>query len=195
MKRIDSELLFAPLTQINIIEERFKAAKYIQDDKLLYFQAFYRLGNLKTDEGNDVLALKFLKDSLDILLLEPIAGTVEVKKIVDKHPHTVALEKIGMPHEEIIPEYNCHGLCFGDSLYRIPDAKQILTDEYKECGKKDATCLIYFDNNITVHAVLIENDILLSKAGYRGLHNFNKIEDAAGDIAYDTYSYYKPRKT
>lgn len=194
MRKVNNILEFIPSTQVNIIEEPFTANEYLTANRLLYFKGFYRLGNLKTNSGNDVLALKFIPTSMDIWILEPIAGTQEARKVIDTHPHTSVLDNVGMPHNEIVPEYNCHGLCFGDSLYRIPDATAILNDEYDECEENESCCVVYFENNVTVHsAIRKENGTYKAKLGYRKLiDNETSIENAiTPEITYDRTVFYK----
>jgi hypothetical protein len=179
---------------VNIIEEPFTDVKYVSANRLLYFKGFYRVGNLKTDLENDVTVIKFIPNSMDLWLLEPISGTEEARKIIDAHPHTIVLDHIQMPHNQIIPEYNCHGLCFGDSLYRIPDATIILEDEYEECEEDDAHCIVFYDEqNVTIHSALRnQNGTYQSKGGYRAIANVGNMEETIGpEFNPDRHAFYR----
>jgi hypothetical protein len=194
MKRLNGQLQFYPTTRVNIMKEPFTDTSYVPANRMLFFTGFYRVGNLKTDLNHDVLALEFIPTAIDLMLLEPIPGTQEGRKIIDKHPHTKVLDAIGMPHSEIIPEYNCHGLCFANSIFRIPDANVILADEYTACNEKDAQYVVFYENNVTVHSA--ERNILTgnykAKSGYRGLKEVNRFEDAiTQEINHDRHQFYR----
>lgn len=196
MQRKGNLLDFRPSTQINIIEEFFTDKRFVKEHQLLFFKGFFRLGELITDMGNPVTVLKLIDNSIDVLLLEPILGTKEAKLLIAQHPHTIVLDHLKMPHNEIIPNYNCHGLCFGDSLYRIPDVTQILKDEYQECDEKDATHVVYFENTITVHSALISKGQFISKGGFRGMATYNSVKNAISqDIKFDKHIFYIKKQT
>jgi hypothetical protein len=203
MTRTNGQLDFLPSSRVNILDGLFTDVRYVPSNQLLYFKGYYRVGNLKTDLDNDVTVIKFIPDSMDLLLLERIQGKEEeeeeeeeARKVIDAHPYTIILDEIQMPYNQIIPEYNCHGLCFGDSLYRIPDATKILEDEYDKCPEDETCCVIFFDEqNVTIHSALRnENGTYKSKGGYRGILDEVGLEESIGpEFNNDRTVFYKKR--
>jgi hypothetical protein len=194
MKRNNNEMRFVPTTTVNIIEMPFTDNRYVQANQLLFFKGFYRVGKLLTDLNNPVTALKFIPNSMDIILVEPLPGTHEARNIFTEHPHTILLDLLNMPHDQIIPEYNCHGHCFGNSQFRIPDASQILLDEYEETDEANAECVVFYENNVTVHSAILKNGQIIAKGGFRGLNHYDTVLNSiTPDIRYTRHVFFRKK--
>jgi len=160
----------------------------------LQFKTTYDIGYLITDSDTTVKGMRARPQTLSLTLYGPDRNN----QICSFDTFDNGLAKLGIPREEIIPFYNCHGFTFADSKYWIDNEQvpMILTgDLYEPADKPSAQIVIFSKNNDIVHSAIFEPESMefVGKTGVRGKIRTSSLNDAAQGNDFDDASFYRRR--
>lgn len=183
----NNELKFEPSASVNCLAEPCLSSVKLPKDQQFIHISHYRMGNLYTNSGNEVLAMKLIKDATDL----KIGLISRVEYVYGLHPYTKVLDEFKIKYDQFVPEFNCFGYIFGNSEYRIPDPAVILKDEYIECEKVEAEIVVSYFNNAPFHSAIKKGDGYIAKSGVLALEKFTDAETAMRTLPYDYLRFYR----
>ncbi len=172
------------------------------------------LGDLETDSGRKIEAMKRLPESYSIYLILPAAGNVQTSMPIRLFPNPEITTEIIVPNNFFLPYYNCHGCCFGDREYYInplacsidqqgrmllnkPNLEILLADEYDAVAENDDWDIGVLKNsaNEIIHSVKRINGQIVSKYDLFQEESYQDINCVdINRYGNGTFSYYVSRK-
>lgn len=166
----------------------------------LVIKAKYDIVLLFANNKVEVEAMKLIEGTvqLDLFIRLP---TGQIGQLVQSYTDfAVGLRELSIKTGDIEPPFNCHGYCFGDSMYWINNnqVQRILQGDgyFESSGKDDVSVVVYSLGDEVAHTAKRYpsdgNFIYESKAGVRGLEQTTRIEDAARGLAYDSVRIFHP---
>lgn len=187
MRIKDGKILFVPTGEVRTVCEPCPSFPKQPQIGFLAHTAHYRIGNVFTDAGSAVTAMKAIIEACDLFV------DINGRRDYSRYPYEALLGDLGMSADEYNPHYNCFGHCFAGSVLRIPDPSAILRDEFIECKDRDATVIVSFSKGNPVHGVVKQGRDYVAKSGVMRLDRFESEGHALASNPYDLVKYFKTK--